>query len=586
MLTTKLSSQNHFLYHNNTPFILSNSIEKDIDKLIFKIEIKQLFIKDEVILKQIAEACRKDINSSTLISKVSGKVLISHNFDREEAENLLFSLIPMMTVEKVPYSSSEYFVIELINEPKLVFPFTAIGLWRFFKALKSFVDNYLVLLASFNAEIQNKYEVVKEKTENEIKQEIDKKDGGVIVKDESVKSQNKMISSFCDFCCNTPVKLLLFELIFRYYGYISDDTLQFKEKNGKKYLLIPSIFPDSFIFNIDYIRSVFKTTHNVNISSIYLIYKKLMIFLSTKKLTEIPPIYIYSTLFLLSLYSYAFIKEKDSNWIDNTIFDEFIKNSRIQSNVINYFMNEIYNKEQGSGSFNFVLCGNDKEIIINDNYSNDKFLNKIISEFSDEYKHIINISEEKFSELIFDKINNYNNNQETIKEKINLIKDFVLNDKKILNMDDISYYNSKLTTEKKTSFYSPLVKPLVNYNTNDIPKEYLLLNYNFNNPYFSELFFYINKYISTPSIISKLKEDKILPLEIINLFNYFSNILFKTNVLKKEMNSTLDYYNIILETINSPENFKHSTILYIIFQGIIPYYMKNYNKKLFIDYLL
>ena len=591
MLTTKLSSQNHFLFHNNTPFILSNSIEKDIDRLIFKIEIKQLHIKDESILKQIAEACRKDNNSSTLISKVSGRVLFSHSMDREEAENLLFTLIPMMTVEKVPYTSRENYVIELVKEPnRLVFPFTAVGLWRFFKALKSFVDNYLVLLASFNSDINNQYKADVEQKEKEIKQEIKKinKEETEIPKDESVKSKNKTLASFCDFCCNSEVKILLFELVFRYYAYISEDTFKFKLHEGKKYLLIPSIFPDAMMYDINYIKSIFETLNRVNVSSIYLVYKKLMIFLSTKDLTKVPPIYIYSTLYLLALYSYAFIKEKDPEWINNDIFYEFMKNSKTQVKVINYFMHEIYSKENNGKEFDFILCGNTNEIVIKDNYSDNQILNKIIQDFSEEYQHLVNVSKEKFLDLVFNKVENETKTiHSDIKEKFNLIEGFILNNKKILNMDDIFKYKTlNEINERQNMHMAYFLTPLFNSVSSSYSKEYNLLNYTPNNPYFTELFFYLNKYIETPSIISKLKKDKIFPLEIINLFNYFSNVLFKTDVLKKEITSTLDYYKIILDTINSPESFKHKTIMYIIFQGVIPYYMKMYNKRIFCDYLL
>lgn len=589
MLTTKLSTQNHFLYHNGTPFILSNSIEKDIDKLVFKIEIKQLHVKDEIILKQIAESCRKDNNSSTLISKVSGIVLFSYSMNRDEAENLLFTLIPMMTVEKIPYTSTEKYTIELVPEPnRLVFPFTAIGLWRFFKALRSFVDNYLVLLASFNSDIEKKYKETQDKKEEQIQQEINKinNDGAEIKKDESVKSKNKTIASFCDFCCNQQVKILLFELIFNYYAYIPDNIFKYKEKDGKKYFLIPNLFPDALLYDKNYIKEILETVTCAKIASIYLVYKKLMNFLITKDLSKIPPLYILATLFLLTIYSYAFIKEKDAGWIESSIFDEYLKNSKIQANIINYFMNEISHKETGK-DFNFILCGNN-EYTVNDHYSDNEYINKIIQDFSKEYEHLISVSKDKFLELVFNKVEEKTRSKnEVIDNKFVLIKDFVLSNQKVIDIDSIFKLQNRSINEMRLSSVTPLITPLINNNFDfEISKVYRLLNYNLNNPYFSELYFYINKYIETPSIISKLKSDKILPLEVINLFNYFSTTLFKTDILRKEISSTLDYYKIILDTINSPENFKHSTILYIIFQGIIPYYMKTYNKRIFTDYLL
>lgn len=249
-------------------------------------------------------------------------------------------------------------------------------------------------------------------------------------------------------------------------------------------------------------------------------------------------------------------------------------------------MNEISHKETGK-DFNFILCGNN-EYTVNDHYSDNEYINKIIQDFSEEYEHLISVSKDKFLELVFNKVEEKTRSKnEVIDNKFVLIKDFVLSNQKVINIDSIFKLQNRSINEMRLSSVTPLITPLINNNFDfEISKGYRLLNYNLNNPYFSELYFYINKYIETPSIISKLKSDKILPLEVINLFNYFSTTLFKTDILRKEISSTLDYYKIILDTINSPENFKHSTILYIIFQGIIPYYMKTYNKRIFTDYLL
>ena len=85
-------------------------------------------------------------------------------------------------------------------------------------------------------------------------------------------------------------------------------------------------------------------------------------------------------------------------------------------------------------------------------------------------------------------------------------------------------------------------------------------------------------------IISQFKDD-VIPKVVRNLFETLKNILTPQIFNKDEMN-TLQLYKILCDNLPDAKVLSHTTLMYIVFQIIIPYYADVNKVKTFNDQLL
>jgi len=152
---------------------------------------------------------------------------------------------------------------------------------------------------------------------------------------------------------------------------------------------------------------------------------------------------------------------------------------------------------------------------------------------------------------------------------------------------DISKYIS--LKEQPTSYSTVLFDPdqtLDQDKSED--KLYNILNYELVNNgtrVISKAYQHLINYVKNPSSLLLLKETD-LPKEIINLFDILSKKILNPSVISKDNVNTLNYYNILVESLPNSNQFNHITMMYIIFQIMIPYHYDIYHTNQFIDNLL
>jgi hypothetical protein len=165
-----------------------------------------------------------------------------------------------------------------------------------------------------------------------------------------------------------------------------------------------------------------------------------------------------------------------------------------------------------------------------------------------------------------------------------LPKYFKLSNKKVV---DISKYieQKKCSRSAATVLFDP--DQTLDYDRS-IDKMYNILDYEIVNNgarIISKVYQYLINYVKNPSSLLLIKETD-LPKEIINLFDILSKKILKTSIISKDNVNTLNYYNILVESLPNPNQFNHLTMLYIVFQIIIPYHYDIYNTNQFVDCLL
>lgn len=101
----------------------------------------------------------------------------------------------------------------------------------------------------------------------------------------------------------------------------------------------------------------------------------------------------------------------------------------------------------------------------------------------------------------------------------------------------------------------------------------------------SKAYQYLVNYIKNPSSLLLLK-DVDVPKEVVNLFDVLSKKILNPSMISKDNILTLNYYNTLIENLPRPNEFKHITLLYIVFQIMIPYSFDIYSNNQFVDCLL
>ena len=228
-----------------------------------------------------------------------------------------------------------------------------------------------------------------------------------------------------------------------------------------------------------------------------------------------------------------------------------------------------YDKEN-NGKIRFQIYNLDLD------YNNSKY-EEDIKHISNKYKHLIQVSEEDFLKSVLIELENNTN--------YNFPIDFNLNKKKIIDLKELYKFDNmkakkiNLNTELFGSEQKfdivvndkILMTSLLDYQIKD--KEPITLAYK-----------HLLNYANNQSSVLLIKDNE-FPKNIKMLFDILNNILNRNN-FPADMINTLDYYKVICNLIPSVKQMNHLTVLYIIFQIIIPYYFDVYKVTRFQDSFL
>jgi hypothetical protein len=196
---------------------------------------------------------------------------------------------------------------------------------------------------------------------------------------------------------------------------------------------------------------------------------------------------------------------------------------------------------------------------------------KTIKEISERYHHLKPISKEEFINSILKDIKNIKKSDESLPLLLNQKK--ILNVTKLINnniniKNDFSFFNFNNFSKVEDS--NNIQNELINYR---IIKDNIITNTYSN----------ILQFLNNPTFVLNVKNT---PKSVLNLFDVLTKEILNKEVLNKENINTLNYYKILKEKLPRFECLSHLTILFIIFQIIIPYYYDVYREEIFEDYLL
>ena len=92
-------------------------------------------------------------------------------------------------------------------------------------------------------------------------------------------------------------------------------------------------------------------------------------------------------------------------------------------------------------------------------------------------------------------------------------------------------------------------------------------------------------YVKNPSSVLLLKEND-LPKEVVNLFDTLSKKVLNISRITKDNISVFSYYKLLLENLPDPKKFRHVTLLYIIYQIMLPFSYDIHGNSQFEDCFL
>ena len=572
-----LSTSHMFIRNNQFIGVMKSSIIKDLADIKLRIEVFKIFSADNSVINMIEKDCIDDHVNVKSLKLVNSELIYSKNMTYVDCENFT-RYLHFITTRNLQEDIKKglVWVIEFkfnldVNFFKIVL--TSPQVYRLYKQVESFYSNYLILASVIrqdHTEIKPTSEV---KHDKKITEYIQKDAPPVPPSPENIKQFDEIDSIF-ELCLTSSLKSSLIHYTFNYFRYISKEhySVLVNSSNQIQYTL-PILIPGKFIIDETYFQSIITSHTSISSNNIVFIIKKILnnLIQDHKKYNE-TPLLLMMIMYLLFVYllRYLYDSNKDSFMY---YFKQFICVPNMQLQLITKMI------QGGFPDFHNKIFFKITDIDLLDFSENN---NNHIEKISKDYKHLIPISQKDFADKIFNTLENTSINRSPI--------NFKLTNKKLIDFSKL-IINKNIKNSNSVLFDPDNILELSNSNNDTI--DYDLLNYqlqkqtnaNGHNKITTKVYSILLNYIKNPSSLLIINDDDI-PKEVLNLFEVISKKVLIAAKITKDTISTLKYYDILLETIPNPHEFRHITFLYIIFQIIIPYHNDIYNNTQFEDYLL
>lgn len=565
--------------------IVKCSIVKDYHKIFLKIDFFKIHSPDTQLVDMVAKSCLEDHTNPDALKIVSSEMMYSKKFDYNEAEYFrnYLSYIEHRNISEDQKNNTlwkiDFKFQSDINHFSIVLPSELV--YRIYTHVNSFYTNFLLFSSILKFTINNN-------NDRNLNQKI--KDDSKLIEQAAINNQTVQnainiddknertdIDDFFELCVTTPIKSSLIHYIFNYFQFINNEQckINFATNDPNQIQIVaPLIIPGKFNIDQKYFKSLIISS-TIPTNTISFMIKKILNILTTKANEyQHSPIYIMILLYILFIYLMRFFYDSNKDSFDD-YFYRLICSENTQKSLLTKLINSTFKEYSNKIFF---------EIKNNDNISNDLNYTELIETLSSQYKHLIPISQIDFADKIFKELTS-NINETPI--------NFCLNSKKIIDITQYIYIPGTPTQRYKkqqSSFFDP-DNEIDNIQQNEL-FEYSYLNYELikqkngnDQRIISNAYNYIIMYSKNPSTILMI-DDKTIPKEVLKLYELIcKNILNTTNITKDNI-STLDYYNLLLKKLPNVHLFRHSILLYIIYQIIIPFHYDMYNNTQFIDYFL
>lgn len=576
-----LSNSHMFIKNNQFIGIMKSSIIKDLADIKLRFEFLKITTTDKSLILMIEKDCIEDHSNVNSLKLVNNEIIYSKNMNYIDCENFVKYLNFITTrnlqddIKKGIVWIIEFRFTSDVNFFKIVL--TSMQVYRLYKQIESFYSNYLILSSIMRQDLAEIKSVPEVKHEKKITEYIQQNNNIATPIVEDVKKFDEIDSIF-ELCLTSSLKTSLIHYTFNYFRYITKDhySVLTNSSNQIQYTL-PILIPGKFNIDENYFQSVILSHTSISSNNIIFIIKKILsnLIQDHKKYNEKPLLLIMiSYLLFVYLLRYLYDSNKDSF---TYYFKQFICVPNIQSQLIMKMI------QGGFPDFNNKIFFKISDIDLLDFSEN--INREQIEKISKDYKHLIPISQKDFADKIFKKLEN----EQISPNPIN----FNLSRKKLIDISKLTFVNKR---NSNSVLFDPDNTIDSSESNNENIREYNLLDYQLqkqtnnnatgnNNKITTKVYSILLNYIKNPSSLLIIN-DKDIPKEVLNLFEVISKKVLIADKITKDTISTLKYYNILLETLPNPHEFRHIIYLYIIFQIIIPYHNDIYNNTQFEDYLL
>ncbi len=539
-----LSNKHLFIILNdNTYGICKLSINKDLENLELKFEYFKITSTDSKVLENIYSICLNNSTNKNLLKTCSNELVNSKIFNLKECEDLCDSIEFINSKEK---KHDEYIQVKLYDG--LQIPISLYNIKSIYNFVYSFYTNYNILESMMRLNLLTA-------RSGEVKQEPQKK--RVINEHEQIEiSEHKIddkLENIFNLIFDNSIKTSLINNIFNNYNQISD------VKYEDNQLTFSNIVINSYGIDCEYIKSLIISNNSHSDQISHNLLKLYQMILDEQYNTN--SFYLNMILYLIFIYTICNFMKTNQDYTTSRL-DEILINLNLQANIMNRLLdtNEIFSVFKEKIKFCYQKTKIEKNKI-------DFIHDEKLKEISEKYHHLKPVSQKEFINSI---LNDYSN----IKTKESL--PLLISKKKTININN--FLDSSQTIDLPNLFVNVGGQgDLENLSFNLL--EYQVIS----NRIITKSYDYILKYIKDPSVILSVKN---IPKTVVNLFDLLTKNVLNNGTIQKDNVSTLSFYNILKERIPDINKFNHITILFIIFQIMIPFSYDMYKNEIFEDYLL
>lgn len=548
--------------------IFKVGIKKHYHNLVLYCQLHQLqFPNNEPeminqIMTSLTEKISNDPFSENILSSLSTQIRKEHDFSYSELE-ILDDNLNKIDINNI----KDYLIFKFQTFNVALYPNQIKRIKRF---INSFLLNYNIIndtirfyINSLNSE--NNIEVNKPINNKKLTEIVEEKNKEKVSAEISEKIEEKsLISKIFDFSQLPHISSHLCNQIFNYYRFYDDVELEEKkdsETNVIYNIKIPCLFNIVETTDISFYESYFNSLKSISTETTTLMIKSIYNFF-IENIKSFNSLEFKSLSYLLFINMIRYMFDTHLTWYEQNL-SRILLTPSIQTNVFNTYLKQLI------PDCKLIFSVFPPDFL----FFNDKKINNEIQNISNEFKHLISISQEEFANLVFKKINDTTSELES--EKNNFPDDFILNKKKIINIDD--FIKQSNINEDSTGLI---------INQNKYTFNYSLLDYNKSKKsrIISDCYYNLLEYIRDPATILLLDNKKI-PKMVLKLYESLKFIL-NDSYFNKDNISTLNYFKILCNKLPNAKNIGFNILLYIIYQIIIPYQYDVNRITYFEDYFL
>lgn len=558
-----LSVTHMFIWNNQFPGVMRTAIIKDFHDIKLRIDFYRILTPDRQLIDMVKKNCDEDHANVDTLKLVSTDNVYSKSMNYTDSEEFITHLrfILARNIQEDMNRAQRWIIDFKFSRDVNFFKVTLDSqqTLRLYNQVNSFYSNYLVFASMAKQQVleeEAKQTIKQEKTVNEYIHEPEVVQQPVVTPHQLLSRERNELDDIFELCLNGSIKSSLIHYTFNYFRYLTNKhcSILTNDKGQVQYTL-PMLMPGKFGINEQYFSSLVLSNISVSSNNVTYAIKKILQNLHTNhaKYQE-NTLYLMMMSYLLFVYLLRYLHDSNKDSF-RTYFKQFV--------CIPYTQNKLLTNMIASGFPDFATKVYFKITNVDLSDLNEDYNLERINKLSTDYKHLIPVSQKEFANKIFGEINSSEERKEPI--------DFKLSCKKVIDISKLLDNGQKQTRITQSVLFDP-------DNTLDVEsnlsKEYTFLDYRIQSTNGSKVitkaYQALLNYVKNPSSLLLMKENE-LPKEVVNLFEVLAKKVLNISRITKDNISTLNYYNLLLENLPNPKEFKHITYLYIIFQIIIPY---------------